>query len=326
MIYKLFRWIAGITVHWFYSEIRLVGEERIPSDGPLLIAVNHRNALIDSLIVGCLFPRRITLTAKATLAENVAIALLFRMLNVVPLRRVSDELEKPTSLPPDKTRNAGAFREIARVLKKNGAVLIFPEGKSHDGAHLEPLKTGLARIALSMQAESPESGVKILPIGLVFEDKSAPGTAVSVQVAEPIELRKWAGVDRLALTTEIANRLRTASEPQLPLITETPRERSEHRILRETLVSVSAWWGKLNHHIPIHVARHIAVKRSIAADEPATLTIVFGVGFSIISYIIQLAIVGIVTRSFLVDSLYLLSVLNGAYWAAFRNHHPHSCC
>ncbi|MFL5609336.1 MAG: 1-acyl-sn-glycerol-3-phosphate acyltransferase, partial [Gemmatimonadaceae bacterium] len=65
MIYGLLRWITGIALHWFYSDIRVVGRERIPAEGPLFVAVNHQNALVDSLIVGWIVPRRLAMTAKA---------------------------------------------------------------------------------------------------------------------------------------------------------------------------------------------------------------------------------------------------------------------
>ena len=90
-MYGILRWIAGIALHWFYGEIRVVGAERIPRNTPLLIAVNHPNALVDSLIIGWLMPRRVVMTAKATLMANPLIALLFRVVGVVPLRRAVDE-------------------------------------------------------------------------------------------------------------------------------------------------------------------------------------------------------------------------------------------
>jgi len=43
MIYAALKWITGIALHWFYGDIRIVGKERIPAQGPLLIAVNHQN-------------------------------------------------------------------------------------------------------------------------------------------------------------------------------------------------------------------------------------------------------------------------------------------
>src|SRR6266704_4367021 len=107
MIYSLLKWITGIALHWFYRDIRVLDGERIPVTGPLLIAVNHQNALVDSLIVGWVVPRRITMTAKATLAENPLISLLFRMLGVVPLRRASDEIRKAGQVSVDHSRNTG---------------------------------------------------------------------------------------------------------------------------------------------------------------------------------------------------------------------------
>jgi len=132
MIYQLLRWMSGIALHWFYGDIRVFGEDRIPDNGPLLVAVNHQNALVDSLLIGWLLPRKITMTAKATLLENPLVAALFNLVGVVPLRRASDESRKVGGSPIDRSRNAGAFHEILGVLEKRGAVLIFPEGKSHN--------------------------------------------------------------------------------------------------------------------------------------------------------------------------------------------------
>src|ERR1700716_1647046 len=112
MIYSALRWVNGIALHWFYCDIPVTGRNNIPADAPLLIAVNHQNALVDSLIVGWVIPRRITMTAKATLTDNPLIAILFRILHVVPLRRVSDEARKQNGLPVDRSRNVQAFAEI----------------------------------------------------------------------------------------------------------------------------------------------------------------------------------------------------------------------
>lgn len=182
MIYRLLRWIGGIALHWFYREIRVVAREKIPTHGPLLIAANHQNALVDSLIAGWVTPRRITMTAKATLIDNPLMAVLFGILGVVPLQRTSDESRRSGGLRLDRSRNIGAFRAILRILEKGGAVLIFPEGKSHNETGLEPLRTGLARLALQARDEQSIRGLRILPIGLTFEDKATPSSLVSLLV------------------------------------------------------------------------------------------------------------------------------------------------
>jgi 1-acyl-sn-glycerol-3-phosphate acyltransferase len=320
MIYAILRWIAGIALHWFYGDIRIVGKERIPLRGPLLIAVNHQNALVDSLIVGWVVPRTIAMTAKATLTSSPLVALLFRMLNVVPLRRVSDEVRKPDRFPIDRLRNREAFGEIVDLLRRNGAVLIFPEGKSHNEFGLEPLKTGLARLALQARDEAGIEDIRILPLGLVFEDKGTPGTAVGARVGEAIEMDAWSGADHKELTEEIAGRLRAVSEEAgLP-----PRESTSHEpsrdSARERLIALAAWWGRFTHEAPVRMARNMAVSRSTNADEPAMLTILFGLGLVLVTYVVQLAIVGVLGQSVWIDLVYLLGLLTGAYWAAFEPH------
>ena len=320
MIYGVLRWITGIALHWFYGDIRIVGKERIPARGPLLIAVNHQNALVDSLIVGWVVPRRIAMTAKATLADNPLIALVFRILHVVPLRRVSDEARKQNGFAVDRSRNREAFSEIISLLGQGGAVLIFPEGKSHNEFGLEPLKTGLARLALQARDEGGMKGIRILPLGLVFEDKGTPGTAVGARIGEVIEMDSWSVADHTVLTEEIANRLRAVSETAgLP-----PRESNSHEqrkdSVRERLIASAAWWGRLTHQTPVRIARSLAVRRSTNADEPAMLTILFGIGLVLITYIIHLTIVGALGHSIWIDFLYLMGLLTGAYWAAFEQH------
>ncbi len=319
MIYGMLRWTAGIALHWFYNDIRITGSEKIPTGGPLLIATNHQNALVDSLIVGWLVPRRVAMTAKATLVSNPLVAILFRMLHVVPLRRVSDEVKKQNGLPVDRSRNAQAFADIFRLLERNGALLIFPEGKSHNEAGLEPLKTGLARVALQARDEHAITGLRILPLGLVFEDKGTPGTAVSAHVGSVIEMDSWRGNDHTILTQEVAERLRAVSENAGLPAKEFIQARSSSTLL-ERAIALAAWWGRLTHQLPIRIARSMAVKHSTDAGEPAMFTILFGVGLVLLTYAVHLTIVGMVVHSFLFGCLYLAGLLSGAYWAAFQQH------
>ncbi len=319
MIYNVLRWINGIALHWFYRDIRVTGRSRIPYGAPLLIAVNHQNALVDSLIVAWVVPRRISMTAKATLLKNPLIALLFRILGVVPLSRVSDEIQNSNGTRTDPSRNAGSFREILKLLERRKAVLIFPEGKSHNEAGLEPLKTGLARLALQARDKRSIKGVTILPLGLVFEDKGVPGTIAGVHVGEAIDVDSWPSADHVALTEEIARRLRSVSEEAALPIPEK-ESTSIDAGLKERLIALAASWGRLTHQFPVRIARSIAVKRSIDADQPAMQTIMFGIGFVLVTYAVHLTILGLLIHSFWIGSLYLAGLLTGAYWAAFEQH------
>lgn len=320
MIYAALRWIAGVALHWFYSDIRVVGREKIPRDVPLLIAVNHPNALVDSLVVGWLMPRRVVMTAKATLLDNPFIAALFRMLGVVPLRRASDETRIRSGRAANPARNAGAFQEMLQVLAGNGAMLIFPEGTSHSNKELAPLRSGLARIALQAKEIAHIGAVHIVPIGLLFENKATPGSIVGVRVGNPIDMDSWpTASDHVALTAELTKRLRAvAEEAELPA--ETSMTSQSHSVVKKAAIRIAAGWGRLTHRLPIRIARRWAMDMSTNPDEPAMFTIVIGVGLVLATYAIYLAVIGAIAHSFWITLLLLAALLLGAHWAAFEPH------
>src|SRR5688572_19094504 len=251
ILYALLRAITGIALRWFYRDVRVRHADRIPRDAtPLLLAVNHPNALVDALLVGWILPRRLTITAKATLFANPVLGWFLRIAGVVPLRRAGDERQRlatganvePTAtvIPKqlDRTRNTEAFRAILERLEHGGAVLIFPEGKSHDEPALARLRTGPARIALQAQREGRIRSLAILPIGLVFEQKETPRSRVLVDIGEPIDVGQWrATVDNVetveTLTEEIDRRLRDVT-----LNYATTEEAAQTRGLARVLTSL----------------------------------------------------------------------------------------
>jgi len=101
---------------------------------------------------------------------------------------------------------------------------------------------------------------------------------------------------------------------------EAPVNTKDNRSFKERLTGLAASWGRLTHQLPVRLARRIAVKRSVDADQPAMLTIMFGIGFVLLAYVIQLTILGTLVGSFWLSTLYLVSLLVGAYWAAFEQH------
>jgi len=186
--YRILRALGRLALRWFYREVEVVGLEHLPDTGPVLLASNHPNALVDALVVGCTLRRPVTLTAKATLLENPVTRALLRVAGVVPLRRASDALRSGTGEDRglDPARNADAFAAVLDVLEAGGIVLIFPEGKSHSDPTLAPLKTGLARIATMARVERRLPSVPIVPVGLTFERKWEPRSRVLMHLGTPI--------------------------------------------------------------------------------------------------------------------------------------------
>jgi 1-acyl-sn-glycerol-3-phosphate acyltransferase len=184
VIYSLLRSAAGIAVRWYYSDFSVVGADRIPTEGPLLVVVNHPNALVDVLVAARTVPRPLMFTAKATLFENPLGSTLLRIIGVLPLRRASDEASG--GVPADPARNARSFDAVADALARSAAVLIFPEGKSHDEPAMAPARTGAARMIL-LARERGRRGIRVVPIGLVFEQKDRPRSRVVAIVGDPLD-------------------------------------------------------------------------------------------------------------------------------------------
>jgi len=317
VIYRLFRWFTGIALHWFYSTIEVIGRDRVPEFGPVLLAASHHNALVDCLIAGWIIPRRLTITAKATLMDNAFLAWLLPAVGVVPLRRFSDEKTARATGGISTERNADAFKSLLDALAQNRMVLIFPEGKSHSEPALAPLKTGIARIALEARDVRAIHDLQIVPLGLSFEDKGNPGTAVVAEFGEPVIMDEIGSMGVESLTRLVERRLAAVS-------LKVPNVSPNHESIKgygasRSLASPLAAWGELTHRYIINIARDIAVRRSRSPDDPAMLTIIFCLVLILLSYVIQFAVVMTLFGSWWA-SAYILSLATGAYWAAYVNH------
>jgi hypothetical protein len=119
--------------------------------------------------------------AKAPLFSDRMIGWVVRAAGAIPIYRRSDD---PTLM----SRNEDAFRSVFEALSRGSAVGIFPEGISHSGPAMTPLKTGAARIALGAASLTRRS-FPIVPVGLTFRDKDTFRSDALVVRGTPVD---WA--------------------------------------------------------------------------------------------------------------------------------------
>ncbi len=150
-------------------------------DGPLIVAANHPNSLVDPLLIFRCSERIVRPLARAPLFDGVFLGPVLRALGAIPVYRRQDD-------PDEMHRNEEMFRAAIDVLRGGGAVQIFPEGKSHSEARLAEFRTGAARIALQAEESADwRLGVSIVPVGITYSRKELARTAVTVRFAAAVE-------------------------------------------------------------------------------------------------------------------------------------------
>jgi glycerol-3-phosphate O-acyltransferase/dihydroxyacetone phosphate acyltransferase len=174
MLLGFFRLIGKI----FFREIVIEGRENLPASGPLILAANHPNDLLDPLLT--LFfspPFRLRHIAKSTLLQVPLVGFILRRMRAIPVLR-----HKEARGPIDYT---SFFNECVEALRGGDAIVIFPEGGSSETPFIGPLKTGAAR--MYFLARQRGTDVPIVPVGINYEEGSIFRSSVLLLVAPPVD-------------------------------------------------------------------------------------------------------------------------------------------
>jgi glycerol-3-phosphate O-acyltransferase / dihydroxyacetone phosphate acyltransferase len=168
--------VSRTALKLFYR-LTLSGEP-VPG-GPVLLVANHPNSLLDPAMVAAVARRPVRFLAKAPLFGHPAIGWLVKGSGAIPVYRAQDDTGSTV-------QNQDTFRAVWAALGEGAAVGIFPEGTSHSGPSLVPLKTGAARIALGAALRTG-GAFPILPVGLSFRDKAIFRSAALAVVGDAVE-------------------------------------------------------------------------------------------------------------------------------------------
>jgi 1-acyl-sn-glycerol-3-phosphate acyltransferase len=178
--YSVLRPVARFLIGLFYRRVDVVGIENVPKEGPLIVAANHHNSLVDPMLLVAVIPRHLRTLANAPLFHHPLVGPFLRLMGGLPVHRRQEAGDDPA-------KNAQLFAATTATLRAGGAILIFPEGRTQPEPVLLELRTGAARMLLA--AEGPEGPrVTLLPVGLVFQE---PGTfreaRALVKIGAPID-------------------------------------------------------------------------------------------------------------------------------------------
>lgn len=161
----------------FFARVDVAGADRMPAHGTVLVG-NHPNSLIDPVLIVTTCGRRLSFAAKDVLFRKPLLGPIIAAGGGVPIQRSQDHAGS--------VDNDHAFEAFHSVLAEGGTVAIFPEGISHRGPELAPLKTGAARIALSAAAAGVR--VSVVPVGLTYFDRDRMRSTVAIRYGEAQEI------------------------------------------------------------------------------------------------------------------------------------------
>ncbi len=181
---RFLAFVARLLTRAFYRSVEVEGAP--PDHGPLILAASHLNGFVDPVLLLAHLGHLPRFLAKATLWDLAPARPLLGFARAIPVQRRVDA--------GDRTDNTSTFAAAVDALAEGGTIAIFPEGTTHDDPSIRPLRTGVARIALDAAAAGVDD-VRIVPVGIAYEDKVAVRGRALIQFGQPLVVTAAGALD-----------------------------------------------------------------------------------------------------------------------------------
>jgi 1-acyl-sn-glycerol-3-phosphate acyltransferase len=178
LLYHLLKFFASLAIRIFCRRIIINRRASLAEKGPLLLACNHPNSFLDSVIIDILFREPVWSLARGDVFKKPLYIRLLHSLKILPVYRTSEGVE-------NLSENYKTFDACIGIFRKNGIVAIFSEGKCINEWHLRPLKKGTARLAFKAWEENIP--LRVLPIGINYSSFRKFGKNVFLNFGDIIE-------------------------------------------------------------------------------------------------------------------------------------------
>jgi len=130
-------WSFFRAVFASYFRWRVFNPERVPLEGPVILASNHAS-YIDPPLVGAGVRRQINFLARDNIFHVPVLAAILRSWDVVPVDR-------------DGGTGRG-LKVILSRLERGGAIILFPEGTRSRHGELNPARSGIGLTVIKSRA------------------------------------------------------------------------------------------------------------------------------------------------------------------------------
>jgi 1-acyl-sn-glycerol-3-phosphate acyltransferase len=142
----IYRFLRGLVhgLNRLVFRTTVEGRERVPTDGPMIIAPVHRSG-IDFFVASEVTNRKLHYMAKDSLWKRPRFGRFLQTLGAFPVHRDAADRE--------------AMRRAQRVLEAGEVLVLFPEGERRAGPVVKDLHEGVAFLAA-------RTGATVVPVGI----------------------------------------------------------------------------------------------------------------------------------------------------------------
>lgn len=130
-------WCFFRALYKFYFGWRVYNAERVPLEGPVILAANHAS-ILDPPLIGSGVHRGINYLARESLFRFPVVGWVLRHWNSVPVDREGG--------------GAAGLRAILNRLLAGGAIILFPEGTRTRDGKLQPARSGIGLTVIKSNA------------------------------------------------------------------------------------------------------------------------------------------------------------------------------
>lgn len=295
----------------FCRKIIINKPELLKAKGPLLLACNHPNSFLDSVIINALFQQPVWSLARGDVFKKQFYIRLLTAMKILPVYRTSEGVE-------NLYENYKTFDACIDIFKKNGVVLIYSEGKCINEWHLRPLKKGTARLAF--KSWDSTIALQVLPVGINYSSFHRFGKNIFINFGDvisfaDINMNETDGMRHQTFNNKLKEQLEQ-------LVFEIPKEdknqqeeklKLEPSLLTKITLAIPAFLGWLL-HLPLFLPiKNFTWKRTAHTDHYDSVMM----GILFLAYPIYLllltAILWVLIKCWW--ALFLLVVLPFTAWA-----------
>ncbi|KAJ3809074.1 hypothetical protein F5876DRAFT_44693 [Lentinula aff. lateritia] len=218
LVYRILRKISDWAVTGYYSEILIEGPENAfniqqgvdgkgakRTNGPVILCSSHHNEMIDIATLATTMPkcrgerRHVSFWAKDSMFRNAVGGWVMRSSGAIPVKRNpnksgSAELNGKEKLGKKDNRSESLFASTIGTLALGKVVGVFPEGTSYTQPGIVQVMPGAARAAVEYEIwrrQNQGEDIVIIPVGIVYTDKSRYQSRLKVQYGSPISVKEY---------------------------------------------------------------------------------------------------------------------------------------